>query len=70
MCEAGFQQADVVVERTYTTQTALHNCLEPHGCTAVWEGEQLTLWSSTQSIFDGPRGGGREAATCRHTVSG
>lgn len=48
---AGFGQADVVVERTYTTQTALHNCLEPHGCTAVWEGEQLTLWSSTQSIW-------------------
>lgn len=49
---AGFAQAEVVVEQVYTTQSALHNCLEPHGCTAVWEAGQLTLWESTQSIFD------------------
>lgn len=49
--EAGLREADTVLERTYTTQTALHNALEPHGCTASWEGENLTLWSSTQSIF-------------------
>lgn len=49
--EAGLREADVTLERTYTTQTALHNALEPHGCTASWEGENLTLWSSTQSIF-------------------
>ena len=45
-------QADVVIERTYVTQAALHNCLEPHGCTATWEGDTLTIWDSTQSIFD------------------
>jgi len=49
--DAGLREADVTLERTYTTQTALHNALEPHGCTASWEGENLTLWSSTQSIF-------------------
>jgi xanthine dehydrogenase YagR molybdenum-binding subunit len=49
--EAGFADADVVVEHVYTTHTALHNSLEPHGATAVWEGDKLTLWSSTQSIF-------------------
>ncbi len=47
----GFQTAEVVIEQTYTTATALHNSLEPHGCTATWEGDTLTLWSSTQSIF-------------------
>jgi xanthine dehydrogenase YagR molybdenum-binding subunit len=47
----GLRQADVVVEATYTTATALHNALEPHGCTAVWEGEALTLYESTQGIF-------------------
>ena len=46
------READVVVDRIYDTQTALHNCLEPHGCTASWEGENLTLWDSTQSVFD------------------
>src|SRR5438874_349423 len=30
----------------------LHNCMEPHGCTASWEGGNLTLWTSTQSVFD------------------
>ncbi|MCC7368501.1 MAG: xanthine dehydrogenase family protein molybdopterin-binding subunit [Chloroflexi bacterium] len=49
---AGFAQADVVIEREYVTQAALHNCLEPHGCTAAWEPDRLTIWDSTQSIFD------------------
>jgi len=50
--EAGLQMADIVIDQTYTTQTALHNCLEPHGCTATWEGDHLTLWESTQGIFE------------------
>ena len=49
--EGGLREADIVVDRTFATSTALHNCLEPHGCTASWEGERLTLWSSTQSVF-------------------
>ncbi len=50
--EAGLAGADVVIiEQTYITQTALHNSLEPHGCTAAWEGENLTIWSSTQSVW-------------------
>jgi CO/xanthine dehydrogenase Mo-binding subunit len=49
--EAGFRDADVVIDRTYTTQAAVHNALEPHGCTARWDGDHLTLWSSTQSVF-------------------
>jgi xanthine dehydrogenase YagR molybdenum-binding subunit len=50
--EAGFAEADVVIEQEYSTQTALHNSLEPHGCTAFWEGERLTLYESTQGIFE------------------
>jgi xanthine dehydrogenase YagR molybdenum-binding subunit len=49
---AGFAGADVVIEATYWTGTNLHNCLESHGTTAHWDGERLTLWSSTQSIFE------------------
>lgn len=48
---AALREADVIVEATYTTQTALHNSLEPHGTTASWENNQLTLWSSTQAIW-------------------
>jgi xanthine dehydrogenase YagR molybdenum-binding subunit len=49
---AGFQEAEVIIDEVYTTQTALHNCLEPHGCTVAWEGDHLTLWESTQSVFE------------------
>ena len=51
----GLAEADVVIEATYATQAALHNALEPHGCTAHWEsggsGETLVLHESTQGIF-------------------
>jgi xanthine dehydrogenase YagR molybdenum-binding subunit len=49
---SGMAAADLVLEETYTTATALHNALESHGCTAAWEGERLTLYESTQGIFD------------------
>jgi xanthine dehydrogenase YagR molybdenum-binding subunit len=48
---AGLAGADVTIDETYWTASALHNSLEPHGATATWEGEHLTLWSSTQSVF-------------------
>jgi xanthine dehydrogenase YagR molybdenum-binding subunit len=47
----GLREADVVIEQSYSTQTALHNALEPHGCTAHWEGDTLVLHESTQGIF-------------------
>ncbi len=49
--EAALRNSDVVIDGVYHTSAAIHNSLEPHGCTASWEGDQLTLWNSTQSIF-------------------
>ena len=49
--EAGFAEADIVIDEVYTTQTALHNALEPHSTVAHWHGEDLTLYSSTQGVF-------------------
>ncbi|HLU34896.1 MAG TPA: xanthine dehydrogenase family protein molybdopterin-binding subunit [Thermomicrobiales bacterium] len=49
--DGGLRQADVVIDEIYTTQAAVHNALEPHGCTASWDGDELTLWDSTQSVF-------------------
>ncbi|MBW3634566.1 MAG: xanthine dehydrogenase family protein molybdopterin-binding subunit, partial [Chloroflexi bacterium] len=49
--DAGLRQADVVIEAAFETASALHNALESHGCTASWEGDSLTLWDSTQSVF-------------------
>ena len=49
--ERGMREADIIIDQTYGTQTALHNALEPHGCTACWEGDTLILYESTQGIF-------------------
>ncbi len=49
---AAFRQADARVEATYRTPVALHCCLEGHGSLARWDGDQLTLWDSTQAVFD------------------
>jgi xanthine dehydrogenase YagR molybdenum-binding subunit len=49
--ERGLADAAVVVRRTYRTPVALHTALEPHGAVAEWEGDQLTVWESTQAVF-------------------
>jgi len=49
--EQGLAEAEVVVEDTFRTQTALHNCMEVHGSVAQWDGDQLVIWDSTQNVF-------------------
>ncbi len=49
--EEGFRGADAVVEGTYSTQVQTHTALETHGVVARWEGDELTVWASTQGIF-------------------
>ncbi|HMA37150.1 MAG TPA: xanthine dehydrogenase family protein molybdopterin-binding subunit, partial [Chloroflexia bacterium] len=48
----GFKDADVIVESRYTTPAQMHNCLEPHGCVVAWEGSNLTVYESTQGIYN------------------
>lgn len=49
--EKGFAEADVIVEETYETQVLVHNPTEYH-CSAVnWDGDDLTIWDSTQYVF-------------------
>lgn len=49
--EAGFAEADVVVESTYTTSCQIHTPLEPHGSVARWDGNRLTVWDTTQGVY-------------------
>ncbi len=56
----GLKEADFVVDATYRTSTQLHNSLETHGAVATWDGEQLTVYESTQHVF-GVRQGLRAA---------
>jgi CO/xanthine dehydrogenase Mo-binding subunit len=50
--EKGFAEADVVLEETFTTSVQLHAALEAHGSVVKWDGEQITIWDSTQGVYD------------------
>ncbi|GAB2803723.1 xanthine dehydrogenase family protein molybdopterin-binding subunit [Streptomyces daliensis] len=47
---AGLQQADVVMDVTYTTPTHHHNPMEPSTTTAEWDGERVTIHESAQGV--------------------
>lgn len=49
--QAGFAQADVIVERTYSTGCEIHSPTETHVSVAKWEGPRLVVWDSTQGPF-------------------
>jgi xanthine dehydrogenase YagR molybdenum-binding subunit len=49
--EAGFREAEALVEATYVTQVQTHSALETHGLVAQWEGGDLKVWATTQGIF-------------------
>jgi CO/xanthine dehydrogenase Mo-binding subunit len=50
--EKGFRQADIIVERTYTTPWVEHACLEPHSGIAYTDDQgRVTLCVSTQNPF-------------------
>jgi CO/xanthine dehydrogenase Mo-binding subunit len=48
----GFAEADVVLEETYRTSCQIHTPMELHGSVAQWDGGRLTVWDSTQGVFD------------------
>lgn len=47
----GLREADIVIDQVYVTEAAIHHSFEPHGTTAMWEGDRLTLWTSTQGLW-------------------
>ena len=50
--DKGFEQADVVVEREFSTATVHQGYIEPHTGAALWNNDgQLTVWTSTQGAF-------------------
>lgn len=50
--EAGFAEADVVVERTFKTAAVHQAYIEPHACVVNYgKGNQSTIWSSSQGQF-------------------
>lgn len=50
--EAGFKDADVIVEGRYTTQPVHQAYIEPHACLATWSPDgQVQIHSSSQGHF-------------------
>ena len=47
----GFAEAEATIEATYYVPVHTHAPLETHGVVASWEGDQLTVYASTQGIF-------------------
>ena len=50
--EKGFAEADVVLEETFCTSVQMHAPIEAHGSVVKWEGNKITVWDSTQGVYD------------------
>ena len=50
--EAGFKEADVIIEREFNTATVHQGYIEPHNATVLWgEDGHVNVWTSTQGQF-------------------
>ena len=50
--EKAFQEADIVVEREFTTRTVHQGYIEPQTGAAMWSADgDITIWASTQGHF-------------------
>ena len=51
--DKGFQRADVIVEREFTTATVHQGYIEPQNVTVLWNSDgRLHVWTSTQGPFE------------------
>ncbi|MGO7356501.1 xanthine dehydrogenase family protein molybdopterin-binding subunit (plasmid) [Rhizobium leguminosarum bv. trifolii] len=48
--EAAFTSAPVTLDATYTTPDQSHAMMEPHASIAAWNGDEVTVWTSSQMI--------------------
>jgi xanthine dehydrogenase YagR molybdenum-binding subunit len=50
--ETGFASAPVQIDQIYVTPVETHNPMEMHGTVAVWEGDRVTLYESSQGVVN------------------
>ena len=51
--DAGFKEADIIIEREFETGTYHQGYIESHNGTAQWnENDEITVWLSTQGAFN------------------
>lgn len=49
---AGFQEADIILEREYATQRAMHSAIEPDGAIVVPEADGITVYCPGKGPFN------------------
>jgi len=49
--EEGFNNSDIVIKDTFSTEVLIHNPTEVHCSVVKWENDKLIIWDSTQGIF-------------------
>jgi xanthine dehydrogenase YagR molybdenum-binding subunit len=49
--ETAFNSAPEKIDEIYTTPVYHHNAMEPHSTIAAWDGEELLVYDSTQSVY-------------------
>jgi len=50
--DAAFTSAAVKLDETYSTPAETHNPIEMHATVAVWEGNKVTLYETTQGVMN------------------
>jgi xanthine dehydrogenase YagR molybdenum-binding subunit len=48
--DKAFAEATVKFDQTYTTPDQSHAMMEPHSSLAMWDGDEVTVWTSNQMI--------------------
>ncbi|MCQ1574410.1 xanthine dehydrogenase family protein molybdopterin-binding subunit [Neorhizobium galegae] len=48
--DGAFASAAVTLDETYTTPDQSHAMMEPHASIAAWNGDEVTVWTSSQMI--------------------
>ncbi len=48
--DGAFRSAEISMDETYSTPDHSHSMMEPHASLAAWNGDELTLWTSSQMI--------------------
>jgi xanthine dehydrogenase YagR molybdenum-binding subunit len=50
--EKAFLASDVKIDHTYTTPPETHSAIELHATTAVWEGDSVTIYETSQAVVN------------------
>ena len=68
--DAAFAGAPVTIDARYAIAPETHNPIETHATVAVWDGDELTLYETSQGVREPSQRPGRHARPARGTRCG